>query len=147
MPDVTSVMTYLVENGLRSRVFNTVHDSLEMYIYKPERNLVYAFLTEIAAYNRQPYFDIPMHIDIEESDPDTGMIFREGEEINIEKYSLKDEIEKWNEKFPTKQLSYEAARECIERCIPIHGVLDGQRKLGIPYIPHSPSNCQDSEVI
>lgn len=136
MPDVTAIMNFVTRFGLRTRVFNTVHDSFECYVYKVERNIFYAFLTEIAAFARQPYFDIPMHIDIEESDPDTGMIFREGEEINIENMSLKDELEKWNEMLPNHQIKYDDVCALIEECIPRHGVLDSQRKLGVPYIPH-----------
>ena len=148
MPDVTATMNFVTRFGLRTRVFNTVHDSLEMYVYKPERDLVYSFLTAIAAYNRQPFFDIPMHIDIEESDPDKGMIFREGAEVNIENYDVKEEVEKWNAKYLDHQLSYDAIMDCIKECIPLYGVVDGQRKIKMAYIPHKVSKeNSDYEIV
>lgn len=147
MPDMTVFMNVFTKCGLRSRLFNTVHDSGEFYIYKPERDLVYALFTRVAAENRQPYFDIPMHIDVEESDPDTGEVFREGREINIEEFNLAEEVEKWNEKFPNHQIKLQEIEDIIHEFIPIHGVLDSQRKLGIPYIPHKTTNGQDSEII
>lgn len=145
MPDVTSIMNMLVDMCLKSRIFNVVHDSFEMYIYKPERDFVYAFLTYIASISRQPYFDIPMHIDVEESDPDLGEVFREGREINIEKFDLHEEIEKFNEKFPSHQLSYDEIVKIVKKYIPLHGVLDGARYIGHGYKPRKSDG--DLEVV
>lgn len=143
MPDMTTFTNIFVECGLKSRLFNFVHDSGEFYIYKPERDLVYSIFTRVAAENRQPYFDIPMHIDVEESDPDLGETFREGREINIEDYDIKVELEKWNAKFPTKQIPLEKIEALIKTYIPIHGVLDGTRKVGVPY---KPRRAKDGDV-
>lgn len=145
MPDVTAQMNFVTKFGLKSRVFNFVHDSFECYVYKPERDLYYAFLTALAAYDRQPYFDIPMHIDVEESDLSKGEIFRMGREINIEKYDLKEEIEKWNKKFPNKQLNYDEVYQVIVDSIPLHGVIDGKRYVGKRWIP-KPCNNGDEYV-
>ena len=145
MPDMTTFMTVFTELGLRSRLFNCVHDSGEFYIFKPERDLVYALFTYVAGYARQPYFDIPMHIDVEESDPDLGEVFREGREINIEKFDLKEEVEKWNAAFPRKQLSYDRIIEIVKECIPLHGVIDSTRKIGVGYKPHPTENGEDVE--
>ena len=147
MPDVTAQLDFVTKFGLRTRVFNTVHDSFELYVYKPERELYYAFLTALAEYSRQPHFGIPMHIDVEESDPDTGMIFREGAEINIEKYDLKTEIENWNEKFPTHKLDYDEVYQVIVNNIPLHGVLDEIEKVGVGYKPHATSTGEDFELV
>jgi hypothetical protein len=145
MPDMTAIMNFVTTFGLKSRVFNCVHDSGELYVYKPERDLLYAFLTAIAAYARQPYFDIPMHIDVEESDPDADEIFREGREVNIEKFDLAEEIAKWNERFPSHQIDLAAVQKLIADCIPRHGLLDGQRKLGTGYKPRKANG--DFEVL
>jgi hypothetical protein len=70
---------------------------LELYIYKPEKEVVYALLNELARIARQPLYDLPQHIDVEESDPDReGDFFKHGKEISIEHYDLKDELKKWN---------------------------------------------------
>jgi DNA polymerase I-like protein with 3'-5' exonuclease and polymerase domains len=98
MPDATSLQRNLWEWGFKSRLFNYVHDSLELYIYKPEKEVVYALLNELARIARQPFYDLPQHIDVEESDPDReGDFFKHGREINIEKYDLTTELKKWNE--------------------------------------------------
>ena len=89
-----------------------------------------------------------MHIDIEESDPDKGMTFREGAEVNIENYDLKEEVEKWNAKYLDHQLSYDAIMDCIKECIPLYGVVDGQRKIKMAYIPHKVSKeNSDYEIV
>lgn len=135
MPDVTAFMSMALKLGLRSRIFNFVHDSFEMYVYKPERDLVYAYLTYVAGVNRQPYFDIPMHIDIEESDLDKGETFREGREVNIEAYDIKVELQKWCEKFD-KHFTFDDIDPVKNGWIPLHGYIDSERKVGIQYIPH-----------
>lgn len=146
MPDVTTLTHAFVELGLKSRVFNYVHDSFEMYVYKPERDLVYAFLTALAAYDRQPHFGIPMHIDVEEADPDLGETFREGREINIEDFDLKEQIAIWNEKFPTKTYTYDQFYSAIERCIPRLGVLDTTRYVGSGYRPTRAKSADEVEI-
>lgn len=147
MPDMTVFMEVFIKLGLRSRLFNTVHDSGEFYIYKPERDLVYALFTRVAAENRQPYFNIPMHIDVEESDPDKGEVFREGREVNIEEFDLKDEVDKWNEKFSDHQINYDDIENIIHKYIPIYGVLDTRKYIGHGYKPHKVENSQEREII
>lgn len=142
MPDVTAFMNMALKLGLRSRIFNFVHDSFEMYVFKPERDLVYAYLTYLASLNRQPYFNIPMHIDIEESDLDKGETFREGREINIEKFDIKEELNKWNDKFG-KNFTFDDIDAIKNKWITLHGVIDTKPKIGISYIPHK---CNDNEV-
>lgn len=132
MPDVTSINKFRKTMGLKSYVFNFVHDSFECYVYRPERDLFYAFLNEIAQVHRQPFFDIPMHIDVEESDPDKGEVFREGRELNIEHFSLKDELEKWNKKYGT---NWTFEQVDPRQWIPRHGNIDGARKVGVQYTP------------
>lgn len=144
MPDVTSFTNMALKIGLRSRVFNFVHDSFEMYVFKPERDLVYAYLNYLASVHRQPYFNIPMHIDIEESDLDKGETFREGREINIEKFDVKEELQKWCDKFG-KHFTFDDIDAVKNGWIPLHGVLDTKSKVGIPYIPRKANG--DFEII
>lgn len=144
MPDMTAIMNTFLALGLRSRLFNTVHDSGELYVYKPERDLVYSILTYVANINRMPYFGIPMHIDVEESDPDLGEIFREGREINIDKYDFKEELKKWCEKYH-KDFKFEDVDPA--QWIPMHGCLDEREYIGHGYKPHKAADGKDLEVI
>ena len=144
MPDMTAIMNTFLKLGLRSRLFNTVHDSGEFYVYKPERELVYAILNYVAAVDRMPFFGIPMHIDVEESDLDKGEVFREGREINIEKFNLKVELENWCKKY-NKSFKFEDIDPA--QWIPIHGCLDKREYIGHGYIPHKVANGEDIEVI
>lgn len=146
MPDVTSFMNFATKIGLRSRIFNFVHDSFEMYVFKPERDLVYAYLTLLASVFRQPYFDIPMHIDIEESDPDLGETFREGREINIEKFDIHEELDKWNKKFG-RNVSFDDIDPVKNGWIPLHGMIDTKRKTAESYVPHKVSNGENYQVV
>ena len=80
-----------------------------------------------------------MHIDVEESDPDKGEVFREGREVNIEEFNLKDEVDKWNEKFSDHQINYDDIENIIHKYIPIYGVLDTRKYIGHGYKPHKVS--------
>lgn len=137
MPDMTAIMNTFLILGLRSRLFNTVHDSGEFYIYKPERDLVYSIFTYVASVNRMPYFDIPMHIDVEESDLDDNEVFREGREINIENFDFKTELKNWCEKFH-KDFKFEDVDPA--QWIPIHGIVDNGRKIKKAFIPRKMSS-------
>lgn len=120
MPDVTTVQKNLKNWNFKSKVFNYVHDSLELYVYKPERDIVYALLNKVAQISRQPFFNIPMHIDVEESDLDIeDQYFKHGVEINIENFDLDEELKKWNEEHSTN-LEFKSY-------IPIYGTISGDR--------------------
>jgi hypothetical protein len=102
MPDATALHQNLKDWGFKTRLFNYIHDSFNLYLYRPERDVVYALLNELAQIARQPYYDLPQHIDIEEVDLDLdGNYFKHGKEISIEHYVLKDELDKWNKKYGT----------------------------------------------
>jgi hypothetical protein len=117
MPTVTAIQMYIKEWGLKSKIFNYIHDSLELYVYKPEKNLIYALINRIVGINRQPFYDLPQHIDIDECDFDNkGEYLGHGREINIEKYNLTKELEKWN-KLHNTELKFN------ESCIPIFGLV------------------------
>lgn len=147
MPNVTALWRCINRMGLKSRVFNYVHDSQELYVHKDERDFIYAYLTALAEVDRQPYFSIPMHIDVEESDQNFCEIFREGREINIEKFDLHEELEKFNKKFGT-QWKYEDIEP--SQWIPRHGVLDTRQMIGKGYVPRRAKideNGNDLEII
>lgn len=146
MPDVTSFTNFARVAGLKSRIFNYVHDSFEMYVYKPERDLVYAYLTLLANTARQPNFGIPMHIDVEESDPDKGEVFREGREINIEGFDIHKELDKWNKKFG-KNITFDQIDPVKNGWVPLHGVIDTQKKIGVSYIPHEAEAGKQYEYV
>jgi hypothetical protein len=101
MPDIACIHENLKRWGFRSRIFNYVHDSIDFYVYKPERDIVYALCNEVARICREPYFGIPMEIDITECDLAKGQYYKSGDEINIRKFSLDEELAKWNAKHGT----------------------------------------------
>ena len=96
MPDVTCINMHLKKWGFRSRVFNYVHDSIDMYVLKKEKDVVYALLNEVVKIHREPYFGIGMEIELNESDLTKGESYSDGREININKFKLKKELENWN---------------------------------------------------
>ena len=96
MPDVTCINTNLKNWKFKSRIFNYVHDSIDLYIYKPEKDVVYALINETAKLNREPYFGIPMEIDITECDLSAGQYYKKGKELNITKFNLNKELVEWN---------------------------------------------------
>ena len=96
-PNVTAIQTLMKEWGFKSRIYNYVHDSIVFYIYKPEKELVYALLNQVAQEHREPYYGLRMYIDVNEADPDRGEVYDSGKEISLDNYHLEDEIPKWNE--------------------------------------------------
>jgi len=96
-PDVTCVHNNLKKWGFKTRIFNYIHDSFELYVYKPEKKVTYALINEVSKICREPYFNIPMEIDVNEADPDKGEQFKSGRELNISKYNLNKELKKWND--------------------------------------------------
>ena len=146
MPNVTALCEVCKKLGLRTRVFNYVHDSQEIYVYKPEKGLIYGYLNYLASVARQPNFGIPMHIDVEESDPSRGEIFRKGREINIEKYDVKEELQKWNEKFGYN-FTFDDIDAVKNGWIPLHGIIDLTPKIGEQYVPRPTNDPRGYEYI
>jgi len=102
MPDVTAMNNLLVEWEFQSRIYNYVHDSLSLYVYKPEKDVIYALLNQLSLEHREPYFDLRMYIDVVEADLDNPEHYYDhGVEINIEQYDITTELEKWNKKHGT----------------------------------------------
>jgi len=102
MPDVTCLQNNLDNWNFKSWVFNYVHDSIQLYIYKPEKEIVYALLNKLAKIHRMPYYGLSQHIGVEESDlTNPNEYMKHGREINIEHLDLDLELKKWNEKYNT----------------------------------------------
>lgn len=59
---------YLSLWGLKSYIWNNIHDSLDLYVYKPELELVMALMNACAGWERQPVKGIHMSFDGEVSD-------------------------------------------------------------------------------
>jgi hypothetical protein len=123
MPDATAMHNFMKKLGLRSRLFNYVHDSQEDYEFKPEKDLVDAYYNYLASIARQPNFNIPMHIDKEESDPDENEIFRDGREVNICDKDIKVELKKWCEKY-NKHFTFDDIDAVKNGWVPLYGVVE-----------------------
>ena len=101
MPNVTAANELLKLWNFKTWIFNYVHDSIELYLYKPEKRVVYALLNQLSLEHREPFYKLRMYIDVVESDFDRGDYFDHGNEINIEKYDLEKELKKYNEEHGT----------------------------------------------
>lgn len=97
MPDATALQATFKEWGLKTRIFNYVHDSFVLYVHKSEKDLVYALLNKVAMEHREPYYGLRMYIDVVESDLNKGHYYDNGKEIDITTYDLDYQMKKWNE--------------------------------------------------
>lgn len=96
MPDVTTIHNNLKEWNFKSRIWNYVHDSICLYVYKPEKEIVYSLIKKVAEIKREPSFGIPIQIDVEESDPELGEYYAAGRELSLKEYNLERALNKWN---------------------------------------------------
>jgi hypothetical protein len=95
MPNATAFNYYMKKWELKSRIFNYTHDSFELYIYKPEREIAYALLNKLSKINRPPFYNIYMDMEVEESDlSNSNEYLKHGKEVNIHKYKLPENLEK-----------------------------------------------------
>jgi DNA polymerase I-like protein with 3'-5' exonuclease and polymerase domains len=116
MPDITAIQRNLQDWNCKSWIWNYIHDSMELYVYKPEKELVFALLHEYAKVNRQPYYNLPQNIDVNVADLDNkDEYLAHGVDINIDKYNLAKELKKYNLKHGTE---YE-----FVNYIPIYGTV------------------------
>ena len=53
---------------MKSRIWNSIHDSLDFYVYKPELELVLSLANACASFPREPVKSIPMSMDFEVAD-------------------------------------------------------------------------------
>jgi len=110
-PDWHCIMYNLEKWGFKSWIWNGVHDSLDMYIYKPELRVVLALINKCATTVREPDKGIPITMDGDLSDLSTvegqeKYYYKKGKGVNILDYDINVELDKWNKKHKTN-LVYE----------------------------------------
>lgn len=59
---------YLKEFEFRTRIYNSIHDSLDSYCYKPEKEVVKALINDCVHSRRYPFFGIEHRMEPEVSD-------------------------------------------------------------------------------
>lgn len=79
------IHTFLTKKwNLKSRIFNTTHDSIDFFLFHDEVELVLALVQHICCRIREPFDGIPMTIDADVSDlrnPDH--YYKHGDEVRI----------------------------------------------------------------
>lgn len=91
---------YYKKWDLKSRIWNSTHDSYDSYIYKPELELFLALLNSCAEWVREPCHNIFMSLDSEISDISTPesrekTYYKHGEEIQS-KVTIEEAINNYN---------------------------------------------------
>jgi hypothetical protein len=97
MGDIDTIAQNMYDWNLKSFIFNYVHDSLQMCIYRKELDLVLALCNFCAQRIRNPSYNIPVFLDAEISDFSKGDYYKHGKEVNIEDKDLEKELRLWNE--------------------------------------------------
>ena len=101
--------TNLKKWGLKSRVFNGTHDSLDKFLYEGEENLVLAMEKWVATRPSVPYCDMPLDIEAEISDVSSHeqrqeTFYKNGELFKAGNFV--EELKKWNREHPDAQLKW-----------------------------------------
>jgi hypothetical protein len=92
--------------GFKSRTFNGVHDSIDLYIYVPETRVVSALLNACQQTKRKPFVDIPMGLDMEMADLSTPALlksqyYKHGKGHSLKEYDIDVELREWNNEHGT----------------------------------------------
>jgi hypothetical protein len=90
------------KNGLRSRVYNYVHDSQDLYVLKPEKDLVLAIYEEMLKAYDKSGFGIPIEMDADVADITGDMrgtgkgqyFYHHGDEVHLKGRSIAVEAER-----------------------------------------------------
>lgn len=103
---------YCREWGLKSRQWNTVHDSMDIYVYKPELELVLALMQACASWIRQPYYNVQMCMDFTICDPGKGRehAYYKGGTEEIQSIPIEEAVEHWNSSHPDHQIKWHGCR-------------------------------------
>lgn len=81
MSSINELHNWLKENKLKSFIFNMIHDSIDLVIYKPEVKLVCEKLIEICVRERKNQFGIPQAVEITLSDlNDSSQYYKNGKD-------------------------------------------------------------------
>ena len=98
---------YLRKWNFKSVIWNSIHDSLDIYCYKPEFHVVCALVEFASTIHRQPCPGIYMRLDITVSDMTTPEkrehnYYKTGVELKQKHLMhLKDALDEYNQKFGT----------------------------------------------
>lgn len=91
---------YLKEWNLKSRIWNNIHDSFDLWIWKPELELVASLMNACASWERPPVYGIHMSLDLEVADVQDmehreNTYWKHGQPVNI--IPIEEAVEHWNE--------------------------------------------------
>ena len=92
---------YLKKWHLKSKIWNNIHDSLDLWIWKPELELVASLLNACASWERDPVYGIHMSMDLEVADVQDlehreNTYWKHGAEVPI--LPIEEAVKHWNEK-------------------------------------------------
>lgn len=92
---------YLKEWNLKTKIWNNIHDSLDLWIWKPELQLVAALLNACASWPREPVYGIPMSMDLECADVQDidhrhNTYWKHGVEVEV--LPIEEAVDNWNAK-------------------------------------------------
>lgn len=99
-----NIKKYFRKWNLKSKIWNSIHDSLDFYVYKPELELVLALANACASFAREPVKGIPMSMDFEVADVRDlnhrdKTYWKHGEEMSA--ISIEEAISDYNKKYGT----------------------------------------------
>lgn len=97
---IINVCNYAKEWKLKSYLWNMVHDSEDLCVWKPELNLVCALINACSTWVRNPHFGINMCMDFTISDPEKGYqnnYYHAGLENPFKIDDIETAVKKWNE--------------------------------------------------
>lgn len=72
---MTTLHNFIKENGLKSYIFGTIHDAIELYVHRSEVALIREKLSEIAQFAHIEYNGIPIEVEGNIADPKNGGIW------------------------------------------------------------------------
>lgn len=77
---MVEIQNWLKENNMKSWVWNEIHDSIDIYVYKPELEVVLKKVKEICErpVPEMSHFPVPLTIDCEISDLNKGQYYKGG---------------------------------------------------------------------
>lgn len=106
MCTIEEVCKYADEWGLKSYLFNMVHDSEDWVIYKPEAYLVTSLINACSTWHRQPEFNVFMKMDFSFADLSRGRqnnLYHAGPENPWPIMEIEDAVTRWNKEHENVQ--------------------------------------------
>jgi len=82
LPSLTKISRWFRRMGLKSRVWGTVHDSVDFYLHKAELDIVIPKIYEIFEIHEVWQKGIPLTIDLKIADYKKGMVYHSGVTAN-----------------------------------------------------------------